>query len=98
MERARDARRPDHVRQNDDDNQVPTPEGAGEAKRDALMIDIAARLRPVCQYLTDDEFSQLVCDMADTKLRCAAIDARPWPRRDEGDRATAHPPTAPADM
>jgi len=59
------------------------------------MIEIAARLRPVCQYLTDDDFSQLVCDMADTKLRCAAIDARPWPRRDGSgpdEFASATPP------
>jgi hypothetical protein len=95
MESARDARRPDDVRHDDDDNQVPTREGAREAKRDALMIEIAARLRPVCQYLTDDDFSQLVCDMADTKLRCAAIDARPWPRRDGSgpdEFASATPP------
>jgi hypothetical protein len=99
MERARDAqRRPDDVRQDDDRNQVPTRERAREAKRDALMIEIASRLRPVCQHLTDDEFSQLVCDMADTRLRCAAIDARAWPRGDGVDRATADPTAAPADL
>jgi hypothetical protein len=99
MESARDARRrPDDVRQDDDENQVPTREGAREAKRDALMIEIAARLRWVCQHFTDDEFTQLVSDLADTRLRFAAIDARAWPRRDGGDRATGDPPTAPADM
>ena len=86
---------PDDVRQDDDDNRVPTREGAREAKRAALMIGIAARRRRVCQHLTDEEFTQLVSDMADTKLRCAAIDARAWPRRDGDDRATAEPPTAP---
>ena len=99
MERARDARRrPDDVRQDDDDNQVPTREGAREAKRAALIIEIAARLGPVCQRLTGDEFAQLVPDVADTKRRCAAIDARAWARRDRDDRATGGPPTAPADM
>ena len=92
MERARDARRrPDDVRQDDDDNQVPTREWAREAKRDALMIEIAARLRPVCRHLSDDEFTQLVRDVADTRLRFAAIDARAWPRRDGDDPATADP-------
>ena len=86
MERARDARRrPDDVRQDDDDNEVPTREGARGAKRDALMLEIAARLRPVCRHLTDDEFTQLVSDMADTRLRFAEIDARVWPRRDGDD-------------
>ena len=85
MERPRDARRrPDDVRHDDDDNQVPTRAGAREAKRHVLMIEIAARLRPVCQHLTDDEFLQLVSDVADTKLRFAAIDERAWPRRDRG--------------
>lgn len=99
MERAQDARRrPDDVRQDDDKNQVPTREGAREAKRDALMIAIAARLRRVCQHLTDDEFTKLVSDIADTRLRFAAIDARAWPRRDGDDRATADRPSAPADM
>jgi hypothetical protein len=93
MERTQDARRrPDDVRQ-DDDN-----ERAREAKRDALMIEIATRLRPVCRHLTDDEFTQLVCDVADTRLRFAAIDARAWPRRDGDGPATAYPPPAPGDL
>ena len=46
------------------------------------MIEIAARLGPVCQHLTGDEFAPLVSDVADTKLRFAAIDAEVWPRRD----------------
>lgn len=98
MERPRDARRcPDDVRQDDHDNQVSTREGAREAKRHALMIEIAARLGPVCQHLTDDEFAQLVSDVADTKLRFAAIDAGAWPRRDRDDRATGGPTDGPAD-
>ena len=98
MERARDARRrPDDVRQDGDDNQVPTREWAREAKRDELMTEIAARLRPVCRHLTDDEFTELVRDVADTRLRFAAIDARAWPRRDGDDPATADPP-APTDI
>jgi len=97
MERARDARRrPDDVGHDEDHNQVPTRDAAREAKRDALVIEIAARVRPVCQHLTDHDFTQLVCDMADTRLRCAAIDVRAWPRPDGDDRATADPPTAPA--
>ena len=88
-ERPRDARRrPDDVRQDDDDNQDSTRDGAREAKRHVLRIEIAARVGPVCRHLTDDEFAQLVSDMADTKLRFAAIDAEPWPRRDLDDRAT----------
>lgn len=97
MERAQDARRPDEVRR-DDDNQVPTRDCAREAKRDALMIEIAGRLRPVCRHLPDDEFTQLVSDIADTRLRFAAIDARAWPRRDGDDGTTPDPPAAPADM
>ena len=43
MERARDARRrPDDVGHDEDDNQVPTRDAAREAKRDALVIEIAA--------------------------------------------------------
>lgn len=99
MQRPRDARRrPDDVRQDDDDNQDSTRDGAREAKRHVLRIEIAARVGPVCRHLTDDEFAQLVSDMADTKLRFAAIDAEPWPRRDLDERATADPPTAPDDM
>jgi hypothetical protein len=99
MESARDARRrPDDVRQDDDENQVPTREGARDAKRDALMIEIAARLHRVCQHFTGDEFAQLVSDLADTRLRFAAIDARASPRRGGGARARGDPPTAPADM
>jgi hypothetical protein len=47
--------------------------------------------------LTDDEFAQLVSDVADTKLRFAAIDAGAWPRRDRDDRATGGPTDGPAD-
>ena len=99
MERPRDARRrPDDVQHNDDDNRVPPREWTRQAKRDALQIDIAARLGPVCQHLTDDEFAQLVSDVADTKLRFAEIDMGTWPRRGRDDGPTGDPPTASADV
>ena len=99
MERPRDARRrPDDVRQDDDDNKTLTGDAAREAKRRALMREIAARLGPVCQHLTDAEFAQLVSDVAIMKLRFAAIDAGIWARRDPADRSTRDPPAGPADM
>ena len=51
------------------------------AQRDAHVAEISARLRHVCQHLTDDEFARLVLEMAETKLRFAAIDAESVPRR-----------------
>ena len=99
MERPRDARRrPDDIRQDDDEELVRTREGAREARRVALMIEIAARLGPVCEHLTDEDFAQLVSDMADTKLRFAAIDGESWPRRDREVQSKDDPPTAPADV
>jgi len=44
-------------------------------RRAALVGEIAARLRHVCQHLSDDEFAGLVADIAETRLRFAAIDA-----------------------
>ena len=95
MDRKRDAqRRPDDVRHDGDVERAR----AREAKRDALMTDISARLRRVCQHWSEDEFAQLVSDVADTKLRFAAIEAEAWPRRDREGRSTGDPPTAPADL
>ena len=85
MDSKRDAqRRPDDVRHDGDAEHARVH----EAKRNALRIDIAARLRRVCQHWADDEFAQLVSDVADTKLRFAAIEARAWPSRDREDRST----------
>ena len=84
MDSKRDAqRRPDDVWHDGDADHARVH----EAKRDALRTDIAARLRRVCQHWADDEFAQLVSDMADTKLRFAAIEARAWPPRDRGGPA-----------
>ena len=92
MDRNRDAqRRPDDVRHDGDVKHT----GAREAKRDALMTDISARLRRVCQHWTDDAFARLVADMADTKLRFAAIDADAWPHRDRRERSTGTPSDGP---
>jgi hypothetical protein len=49
-----------------------------ETQRDAYVAEITARLRHVCQHLTDTEFTRLVADMAETKLRFMAIDGHPW--------------------
>jgi len=51
----------------------------------ALVREITARLRHLCQHMSDDEFGRLVADIAETRLRFAAIDAsyppRPQPAR-----------------
>jgi hypothetical protein len=51
--------------------------------------------------LTDDAFARLVDDMADTKLRFAAIDAGAWRHRAGTDvspaRPTDRPPAEPSD-
>ena len=92
MDRQRDARRrPDDVRQGGDEEQAPPR----EAKRDALMTEISARLRRVCQHLTDEEFGRLVADMADTKIRFAEIDATAWPHLDRGEGLTSGPSDGP---
>lgn len=46
-----------------------------EARREAYVAEISARLRHVCQHLGDEEFARLVIDMAETQLRFSAIDA-----------------------
>ena len=58
-----------------------------DAKRDAYVAEMSARLRHVCRHLTDAEFSQLVLDMAETRLRLAVIDAGAWPQRRPGPEA-----------
>ena len=42
----------------------------------AFVADIAARLRPTCSHLASAEFDRLVRDIAETKARFAAMDAR----------------------
>jgi hypothetical protein len=56
------------------------------AKREAYVAEISARLRHVCQHLSDEDFTRLVIDMAETRLRFSAIDSGAPGRR---------PPTAP---
>jgi hypothetical protein len=95
MDSKRDAqRRPDDVRHDGNAEHA----SVHEAKRDALRTDIAARLRRVCQHWADDEFAQLVSDMADTKLQFAAIEARAWPSRARDGRSTGNLPPPPADV
>ena len=78
---------PDDTRQYVDNAQAR----ARDAKRAALITDIAGRIRRVCEHLTTDEFAQLVEDMADTRLRFAAIEAGSWPRRGEGHQSVDGP-------
>ena len=52
-------------------------DGDSKNKRsDVYVADISARLRHVCQHLTDAEFTSLVLDMAEMRLRFADIDRR----------------------
>ena len=60
-------------------------------KRDAIVTELSVRLARVCQHLTDDEFERLVADMADMKLRFAAIDASAWGYRTRSAPSTAEP-------
>ena len=60
----------------DGDGTSPTRDG----NRDAYVADLSARLRHVCQHLADDEFARLMLDMAETKLRFAAIDGDAFSR------------------
>ena len=55
-------------------------DGKPDAWRDAYVAEISARLRHVCQHLTDDEFTQLVLHMAETRLRFATIEADSFAR------------------
>ena len=59
----------------DRDETDARPRTLREARRDALVRDIAGRLRHVCQHLSSEEFDQLVAEIAETRLRFAAIDA-----------------------
>jgi hypothetical protein len=51
-----------------------------DARRDAYVADISARLRHVCQHLTNAELASLVLDMAETRLRLADIDGQAFRR------------------
>ena len=59
----------------DDQRDRPRPPTDRDARRATLVGEIAARLRHVCQHMSDDEFALLVADIAETRLRFAAIDA-----------------------
>ena len=76
MDGDRDDRRGSAEGRRDGDGISPTR----DARRDAYVADISARLRHICQHLTDDEFARLVVDMAETKLRFAAIDSEAFSR------------------
>jgi len=64
----------------DDQRDRPQPLTDRDARRAALVVEITARLRRVCQHLDDDEFARLVADIAETRLRFATIDAAYPPR------------------
>jgi hypothetical protein len=64
----------------DDQRDRPRPPTDRDARRAALVVEITARLRRVCQHMSDDEFARLVADIAETRLRFAAIDASYPPR------------------
>ena len=51
-------------------------EGSVVAAAEALVADLAARLRPVCTHLGDAAFSALVLDVARMKIRFATIEGR----------------------
>ena len=57
-----------------------------QARREAYVAEISARLRHICQHLSDDEFARLVIDMAETRLRFSAIDAGASGQRPTGSR------------
>jgi hypothetical protein len=60
-------------------NDGGTPKGDREVKRSIHIADLSTRLRHACRHLSEDEFARLVFDMAETKLRFAAIEATSWP-------------------
>ena len=60
-----------------------------QSRRDTLIAEIAARLRHVCEQLSDAEFSRLVADIADMRLRFAAIDAGYGRARAQADKPPA---------
>ena len=73
---ARDARR----------RESGIPDGDREVKRRIYVADLSVRLRHACQHLSEAEFARLVFDMAEMKLRFAAIEATSWPHpRSERD-------------
>ena len=52
----------------DERDQVESGPTHRERRRTALIGEIAARLRHVCQHLSDDEFALLVAEIAETRL------------------------------
>ena len=52
-------------------------EGERDDPPQQLAADIAARLRGVCSDLTDEQFSELVTDIARMKLRFEALEDLP---------------------
>jgi hypothetical protein len=70
MDGERDDRRSTPGRRDGDGKYDP----ARDARRDSHVAEISARLRHPCQHLTDAEFTRLVLDMAETRLRFAEID------------------------
>lgn len=52
-----------------------------QAERKRLVADIAARLRKACAHLTDDEFSKLVLEIAERRMRFDDMDPMTGRRR-----------------
>ena len=78
----------------DERDQVESGPTHRERRRTALIGEIAARLRHVCQHLSDDEFALLVAEIAETRLHFAEIDARyPPSRQDRRPVADTEKPT-----
>lgn len=50
-----------------------------------LVADIAARLRNACAHLPDDDFSALVLDIAQRRMRFDAMDPMSGPDRQQRD-------------
>jgi hypothetical protein len=71
-------------------------DGKYDVRREAHVAEISARLRHVCQHLTDDEFTQLVLHMVETRLRFATIEsdsfARVRPPPEQSDGRDGRPP------
>lgn len=63
------------IRRDGDGKRDTFGEAQRAARREAYVAEISARLRHICQHLSDDEFARLVIDMAETRLRFSAIDA-----------------------
>ena len=58
-------------------NPVPEPGAEHDAKVRQLAADIAARLRSVCSTLSDQEFNDLVADIARMKIRLEVLEDLP---------------------